>query len=92
MTQQEKSISDDAKGKPKHKNPAPSIVTDRPQRYSVTSGMEQVPVVKRTWTVGDVDDGEAHRGGVKHAKAKQRGRGGKSGRSLGTGVNSIPVG
>ncbi|KAG5647542.1 hypothetical protein DXG03_008895 [Asterophora parasitica] len=62
---------------------------DRPQRYSATSGIEQTPIARRTWTVGDVDDGETHRGGQRHAK---RGKSKPSGKAWGTGVNAIPVG
>jgi len=51
--------------------------------------VEKVPLVKRTWTVGDVEDDETHRGGVKHKKTKKRGARVKD---MGTGVNSIPVG
>ena len=47
--------------------------------------MEQVPVTKRTWTVGDGDDGATHRGGVKHKKKSKA-------KAWGTGVNAIPVG
>ncbi|KAG6832530.1 hypothetical protein H0H92_000159 [Tricholoma furcatifolium] len=62
---------------------------DRPQRYSATSGIEQKPITRRTWTVGDIDDGETHRGGKKHAK---RSKSKSSGKTWGTGVNAIPVG
>ncbi|KAG6817726.1 hypothetical protein H0H87_004517 [Tephrocybe sp. NHM501043] len=62
---------------------------DRPQRYSATSGIDQAPVTRRTWTVGDVDDGETHRGGRKHAKRPAKK---SSGKAWGTGVNAIPVG
>lgn len=58
-------------------------ISQRPQRFSATSGMEQVPVTKRTWTVGEGDDGETHRGS-KHKKSKPK--------AWGTGVNAIPVG
>lgn len=57
----------------------------RPQRFSITSGIEQPILKKRTWTVGDSDDGQTHRGG------KQKGRGKKS-KNWGTGANLIPVG
>lgn len=60
-------------------------LSQRPQRFSATSGMEQVPVAKRTWTVGDSDDGPTHRGGVKHKKKSKA-------KAWGTGVNAIPVG
>ncbi|KAI0040807.1 hypothetical protein FA95DRAFT_813898 [Auriscalpium vulgare] len=60
---------------------------ERPQRFSTTSGEGEAPPTKRTWTVGDVDDGETHRGGKKTKK-----RGNKKTKALGTGVNAIPVG
>ncbi|KAG6911596.1 hypothetical protein DXG01_011899 [Tephrocybe rancida] len=63
---------------------------DKPQRYSATSGIEQAPTTRRTWTVGDVDDGETHRGGRKHAKRPSKSK--PSGKTWGTGVNAIPVG
>ena len=64
---------------------------DRPQRYSVTSGIEQAPTTTRTWTVGDsADDGETHRGGKRHVKGGKNRR--PRGKQLGTGVNAIPVG
>ncbi|KAG6866062.1 hypothetical protein C0991_009159 [Blastosporella zonata] len=63
---------------------------DRPQRYSATSGIEHAPTTPRTWTVGDVDDGETHRGGRKHAKRPSKSK--SSGKTWGTGVNAIPVG
>ncbi|KAK0198951.1 hypothetical protein F5146DRAFT_1021567 [Armillaria mellea] len=59
--------------------------TARPQRYSATSGVDQAPSKKRTWTIDDTIENEVHRGGVKHRKP----RGGKA---WGTGVNAIPVG
>ncbi|KAG7452404.1 uncharacterized protein BT62DRAFT_926592 [Guyanagaster necrorhizus] len=62
--------------------------TARPQRYSATSGVDQVPSKKRTWTIDDAVENETHRGGVKHGKSRQP-RGGKA---WGTGVNAIPVG
>ncbi|KAJ7361501.1 hypothetical protein DFH08DRAFT_844391 [Mycena albidolilacea] len=68
-------------------DPSLSSVPDRPQRFSATSGLEQVQSKRRTWTVGDEEDDETHRGGKKHVKV--RGRGGKQ---WGTGVNAIPVG
>ncbi|KAI0066460.1 hypothetical protein BV25DRAFT_1820410 [Artomyces pyxidatus] len=59
----------------------------RPQRFSTTSGEADAPPTKRTWTVGDVDDGETHRGGKSVKK-----RGAKKVKPWGTGVNAIPVG
>ena len=55
------------------------VALDRPQRFSTTSGEGQAPTGKRTWTVGDVDDGETHRGG-KNTKKKVRGK--RPGREL----------
>ncbi|KAG6882664.1 hypothetical protein C0992_011039, partial [Termitomyces sp. T32_za158] len=62
---------------------------DKPQRYSATSGIKQEPTKRRTWTVGDVDNEETHRGGKKHSK---RSKSKPSGKMWGTGVNAIPVG
>jgi nucleolar protein 6 len=59
--------------------------SQKPQRFSATSGMEQVPVTKRSWTVGDDDDGQTHRGGSKSKKKPKA-------KAWGTGVNAIPVG
>ncbi|KIY51226.1 hypothetical protein FISHEDRAFT_37248 [Fistulina hepatica ATCC 64428] len=58
-----------------------------PQRYSATSGLEQAPLKKKTWTIDDEGDGKMHRGGVKHAR-----RGKCRNKAMGTGVNAIPVG
>lgn len=62
--------------------------TQGTQRFSATSGAEQVQVKKRTWSVGDVVETEKHRGGKKHAKDGQ----GRKAKSFGTGVNAIRVG
>ena len=63
---------------------------ERPQRHSTTSGVDQTPANKRTWTVPDEGDEGTHRGGQKHVKGdKKRG---KRQRDEGTGVNAIPVG
>ncbi|EAU92741.1 RNA binding protein [Coprinopsis cinerea okayama7 len=59
---------------------------DKPQRYSATSGIDQAPTTKRTWSVGDTVEETTNRGG----KRKQRGN--RKPKSLGTGVNAIPVG
>jgi len=67
-----------------------SMVPERPQRFSTTSGIEQTAAGKRTWTVGDIEDGEKHRGGLKHSKGGKKGR--PKGKEWGTGVNAIPVG
>ena len=66
-----------------------SQIYERPQRFSTTSGMEQKAAGKRTWTVGNVEDGETHRGGRKHTRGT---KGKPKGRDWGTGVNAIPVG
>ncbi|RXW22594.1 hypothetical protein EST38_g3285 [Candolleomyces aberdarensis] len=58
---------------------------DRPQRYSTTSGLDEAPTTKKTWTVGDEEE-ETHRGGKKHVRGK------KKSKTWGTGVNAIPVG
>ena len=55
----------------------------KPQRYSATSGVDQAPTTKRTWSVPDGND--------EQPKKKKRGSK-KPPRSLGTGVNAIPVG
>jgi len=62
--------------------------TSHPQRYSATSGLGGAPHSKKTWTVGDSEDGAVHRGGKKHSK---KGRPQRS-KEWGTGVNAIPVG
>ncbi|KAH9837006.1 uncharacterized protein C8Q71DRAFT_857333 [Rhodofomes roseus] len=70
--------------KPKADVDAGSMHVPRPQRYSATSGVEQVPLKKRTWTIGEPDDEDAAK------KSKKRGK--RPPRALGTGVNAIPVG
>jgi nucleolar protein 6 len=60
------------------------------KRYSATSGVEQAPTNKKTWTVGDVVEDETHRGGVKHSKKDQK-RGTRV-KSHASGMNAIPVG
>ena len=69
-------------------NTVPAI-PERPQRFSATSGIEQTSPKRKTWTVGDVDDGETHRGGKRHARDS---KGGSKAKVLGTGVNAIPLG
>lgn len=66
-------------------DPNSDRISQRPQRFSATSGMVQAPVAKRSWTVGDGDDGTTHRGGLKHKKKSKS-------KAWGTGVNAIPVG
>ncbi|KAF8531930.1 hypothetical protein JB92DRAFT_2847601 [Gautieria morchelliformis] len=58
-----------------------------PQRHSTTSGLEEIPQKRRTWTVPE--DGEVSgRGGV-----KKRGKKGKAPtRHWGTGANAVAVG
>lgn len=61
----------------------------KPQRFSTTSGLDHTPVTPKTWTVGDVEDGQTHRGskrGKRPSKAKSNSK------TWGTGVNAIPVG
>ncbi|KAF9056571.1 hypothetical protein BJ165DRAFT_537259 [Panaeolus papilionaceus] len=61
----------------------------KPQRFSTTSGLDHTPVTPKTWTVGDVEDGQTHRGskrGKRPSKAKSNAK------TWGTGVNAIPVG
>ena len=58
---------------------------ERPQRYSATSGIAQIPLKKRTWTV---DGGEDSIGESRKRSKKTKSRP----RPMGTGVNSIPVG
>ncbi|KAL1760963.1 hypothetical protein FB107DRAFT_269668 [Schizophyllum commune] len=61
-------------------------VPERPQRYSATSGLEQAPLKKRTWSVPDADDDITHRGGKKHVRGKKRSK------AFSTGMNAIPIG
>ncbi|KAI6107518.1 hypothetical protein EDD16DRAFT_99961 [Pisolithus croceorrhizus] len=58
------------------------------QRFSATSGVEQAQVKKRTWSVGDAVETEKHRGVRRLAKDSRT----RKPKSLGTGVNAIPVG
>ena len=62
------------------------VQMERPQRYSATSGVDQIPLKKRTWSIPEEDEG-----------APTKVRGSKKGKkrppkALGTGVNAIPVG
>jgi len=59
------------------------VLLDRPQRYSATSGIGEVPTAKRTWTVGDTTEKPAKKRGSKKNHVP---------RPQGTGVNAIPVG
>ena len=60
------------------------VQVERPQRYSATSGFEQMPLKKRTWSVGDTTEPNDS----KKSKKKRT----RVPRALGTGVNAIPVG
>ncbi|VDB86604.1 unnamed protein product [Peniophora sp. CBMAI 1063] len=64
-------------------------VQPRTQRFSTTSGEGEAPSGRRTWTVGDVQEEETHRGGK---NAKKRGAKKTKPREWGTGMNAIPVG
>ncbi|KAI0788686.1 hypothetical protein C8Q75DRAFT_769284 [Abortiporus biennis] len=61
------------------------VQMDRPQRYSATSGVDQVPITKRTWTVGNTPEEMVS---VKKRGSKNK----KPPKAFGTGVNAIPVG
>ncbi|KAI9060551.1 hypothetical protein FKP32DRAFT_1655868 [Trametes sanguinea] len=63
------------------------VQLERPQRYSATSGVEQAPLKKRTWSVpeGGDEEGSARKRGSKKGKKRPP-------KPLGTGVNAIPVG
>ncbi|KAF8202992.1 hypothetical protein BJ912DRAFT_336336 [Pholiota molesta] len=82
LEQREERVEKEAK----EDNSFPNLPS-RPQRFSATSGMELKPTTSRTWAVGNEDDGETHRGGVRHHK-KSKG----PSKTWGTGVNAIPVG
>ncbi|KAH9960757.1 hypothetical protein BGW80DRAFT_1182116 [Lactifluus volemus] len=66
---------------------ADGVLSSQPQRFSTTSGEADVPRTKRTWTVSDKEHGGEHRGGKKIAKKR-----GTRSKSLGTGVNAMPLG
>jgi len=59
----------------------------QPQRFSTTSGEGEVPHTKRTWTVGDGDQG-----GERHGKTKAGKKRGTRTKNWGTGVNALPIG
>ena len=82
---QQKKVETADKGKNKKASQEILSRPDRPQRWSSTSGLDEAPVTKKTWTVGDEVE-ETHRGGKKHVRGK------KKPKVLGTGVNAIPVG
>ncbi|KAI0285449.1 hypothetical protein BGY98DRAFT_909791, partial [Russula aff. rugulosa BPL654] len=59
----------------------------QPQRFSTTSGEGEVPHTKRTWTVGDGDQG-----GERHGRTKAGKKRGTRTKNWGTGVNALPIG
>ncbi|KAI8980761.1 hypothetical protein BD414DRAFT_493193 [Trametes punicea] len=63
------------------------VQLERPQRYSATSGVDQIPHKKRTWSVPEAGDEEGPARKRSSKKVKRR-----PPKSLGTGVNAIPVG
>ncbi|KAF5368627.1 hypothetical protein D9758_002311 [Tetrapyrgos nigripes] len=65
-----------------------SGTSSHPQRFSATSGVEEAPDTKRTWSIGDAMDEKTHRGGKKHARPSKKSKS----KDWGTGVNAIPVG
>ena len=71
------------KQKGKHDTESDIKGLERPQRYSSTSGVVQAPSTRRTWSIPEAGDDQP--------KKKKRGPK-KPARSLGTGVNAIPVG
>lgn len=87
LSQRQKKVEAADKGKGRGNKQTQEILSrpDRPQRWSSTSGLEEAPTGKKTWTVGDVAE-ETHRGGQKHVRGK------KKPKTQGTGVNAIPVG
>jgi nucleolar protein 6 len=69
----------------KHEENGPSLSTQpqKPQRHSMTSGLEHTPMIRKTWTVGDVDDKQSRRGHRKKSKSRVQ--------LWATGANAIPV-
>nr|VWO94265.1 Glucanase (EC [Ganoderma boninense] len=63
------------------------VQMDRPQRYSATSGVDQIPFKKRTWSIAEERD-EALAGKKRGSKKGKK----RPPKPLGTGVNAIPVG
>lgn len=61
------------------------IGLERPQRYSATSGVDQAPTKRRTWSVADDRDN-------KDTKSRGKKTSRRPPKSMGTGVNAIPVG
>ncbi|KAF8445749.1 hypothetical protein L210DRAFT_3528327 [Boletus edulis BED1] len=74
----------------KRQDPKVNTQSSGTQRFSATSGTEQTHVRKRTWTVGDVEEKETHRGGQKHQRGPKKRR--SMAKEFRTGVNAIPVG
>ncbi|KAF6766603.1 hypothetical protein DFP72DRAFT_1057751 [Ephemerocybe angulata] len=89
LTQRQKKV--EIAEKSKKKDVVVPSRPDRPQRFSTTSGLDEVPVNKRTWTVGDEVE-PAHRGGKKHVRGKKKGSSSSNSSPWSTGVNAIPVG
>jgi len=65
-----------------HEGNGPSL-PQKPQRHSMTSGLEHTPMTRKTWTVGDVDDKRSRRGHRKNSKSRVK--------LWATGANAIPV-
>ena len=64
------------------------VQMERPQRYSATSGVDQIPLKQRTWSVPEAGDEEGTSGKKRGSKKGKK----RPPKSLGTGVNAIPVG
>ena len=78
---------EEAKGKRRETREEPK--DNIPDRHSNTSGIEKAHDKPKTWTVGDAEDGRAHRGGRKHRPVQKKR---EKKKPLVTGVNAIPVG
>ncbi|KAH9944169.1 uncharacterized protein BXZ73DRAFT_73754 [Epithele typhae] len=70
-----------------HDDQDEDVQMERPQRYSTTSGVDQVPLKKRTWSIPENED-EAAPGKKRGSKKRKK----RLAKPLGTGVNAIPVG
>ncbi|KAG9314193.1 hypothetical protein JVU11DRAFT_4979 [Chiua virens] len=73
----------------KRQDPAANVPPGGAQRFSATSGEQEIPTHKQTWTVGDAEERGTHRGQKHQRTSKKRGSRVKDFR---TGVNAIPVG
>ncbi len=69
--------------KDEENGPSLSNQPQKPQRHSMTSGLEHIPITRKTWTVGDVDDKQSRRGHRKKSKSRVQ--------LWATGANAIPV-